>query len=81
MKTLLLSAMLLMQPSCCAKPPVSPHPDKCTVPVIPSPPELHPSSCGESVCLTVEDTIALSRWIGLVGDTREALAGCSLVKP
>lgn len=68
--------MLLALPSCCGTLPAS-KPAPCRVPVDPPTPELDPQPCGESVCLSVADTVKLAAYFVAVANVESALAGCS----
>lgn len=54
--------------------------DPCLILRLTPPPELDAQACGDRVCLSVADTLALSLWIADVEETRHGLDGCPLVQ-
>lgn len=83
MRKQLLCMTLVALLGCCGQSPtpVTPRPiSPCEVPAIPAIPAIQAEECGEKVCITVLETVALARWIRLVGETQTALQGCSLVE-
>ena len=86
MRRLILCAAVLMPLLSCGalspEPTTPPSTDRCTVIDAGPPPDLHPTSCQpEEVCLSVDDTTALAKWIVRVKEERQALAGCPMVVP
>jgi len=83
MSTLLKFATLLALLTSCVKPqPVAPSPTKaCAIPALPPAPTLASAhACGDQVCISMDDSVALSAWIYDVADTRSALSGCPQVQ-
>lgn len=79
MRKLILCAMLMALPSCCgtfsAADPVTP----CRVAASPGVVEIPVQSCGEHVCLTVENAVALTRYIAALKTVDRSLEGCHLI--
>ena len=75
----LLLYVLLMTPLGCS-PKHSPAPPKplspCVVPEDPKPPVLHPSFCGDQVCLPPGEAVALAWYRLQVDNITRALKGC-----
>ena len=82
MPKLLALLLLLMPPACCTTPrtPTTPALTKCRIPAIPGKPPLHPSVCGDSVCITVDEAKALATYLIDADEARRSLEGCSLVQ-
>lgn len=76
MRKLLLCLTLLALPSCCATLPAASKPTPCEVPVEPEKPALDPQVCEGKVCLTADETIALTRYLVAMDNIRSALNGC-----
>jgi hypothetical protein len=77
------TTLLVLLLSCgTLQPPVAPSlPSPCVIPQLTPPPPLDSAhECSGEVCISWPESIALSRWIRQVGETRVALEGCSLVQ-
>ncbi len=70
----------MMLLSCSKTPsPTTPTIKGCEVPRWPAKPVLHPSACGELVCLPSADVVALVKWERNVALIRRATERCSLI--
>jgi hypothetical protein len=69
--------LLLLSISCGA----NSHPAtlKCAAPEFPVPPTIEGGLCGDSICLSIKETLELSVYQARVEETRSALLGCSLI--
>lgn len=75
----LLCLMLMGLLSSCVTRYVREKAPSCQVPPPPPKPEIQVRVCGDAVCLSKEDTIALARYLTLVDEVEWALAGCPSV--
>jgi len=67
--------------SSCSKPPETPRAiSPCPAPHWPAPLAISPLKCGESVCLSVDDTKALAKWMHDATEYQRALRGCIFVE-
>lgn len=81
MSTRTLCLLLAIGAQACATRVAKPTtPVACKVPAIPEPPEVMAAPCGDFVCLTIEDTVALAKWIARVTEVKASLSGCTLVE-
>jgi uncharacterized lipoprotein YmbA len=69
-------ALLLTSCSGTSLAPTTPHSTECRIPALPPLPKLSPVEG----CLSVEETVALAKYLARADETRRALAGCSLVQ-
>ena len=82
MRRLLKYTIPLLLLSCSGKPSTTtPKPIKgCQVPRWPTKPRLSPTPCGEAVCLSPSDVVALVKWEREVELVKNATQRCSLIE-
>ena len=82
MKKLLLCMTLTLLPSCSKTPPVVRPVDPCLIGAKPPELVLDPKKCeaGDYVCLTVEEVVAISKYIVLTEERNLDLDRCPYVK-
>ncbi len=80
-KLLLLLTLPLLLTSCVTRTVTVPaKPVSCPVPPAPVKPAIDAQMCGEMVCLTVADAVALARYQLLVDEREWALRACTTLK-
>lgn len=81
MKKLLLFVLLATPLGCSRTPsPATPKSTSyCLIPKTTPPPRISTGDCDDKVCMSMEDAVALARWIHQIKELQVALSECSLV--
>jgi hypothetical protein len=80
MLKLLLSLTLLVLPSCSKKQPVARPVEPCLIGAKPPELVLDPQTCGDAVCMSVVEVMAIAYYIVLTEERNLDLARCPYIK-